>query len=63
MVRVFVRFGKVHRYWTLVRGIRVGRRVIQQTVTQLGELDEQGPAARARPSASFDWRARTGAII
>src|SRR6266702_3697988 len=34
--------GKVHRYWRLVRSVRVGRRVIQQTVAQLGELDEQG---------------------
>jgi transposase len=32
--------GKVHRYWRLVRSVRVGRRVIQQTVAQLGELDE-----------------------
>jgi len=30
--------GKVHRYWGLVRSVRVGRRVIQQTVAQLGEL-------------------------
>jgi transposase len=34
--------GKVHRYWRLVRSVRVGARVIQQTVAQLGELDEQG---------------------
>jgi hypothetical protein len=34
--------GKVHRYWRLVRGVRVGRRVIQQTVAHLGELDEHG---------------------
>ena len=34
--------GNVHRYWSLVRSVRVGRRVIQQTVTHLGELDEQG---------------------
>jgi transposase len=34
--------GKVHRYWRLVRSVRVGRRVIQQTVAQLGELDAQG---------------------
>jgi len=34
--------GKVHRYWCLVRSVRVGRRVIQQTVVQLGELDERG---------------------
>ena len=34
--------GKVHRYWCLVRSIRVGRRVIRQTVAHLGELDEHG---------------------
>jgi hypothetical protein len=34
--------GKVHRYWRLVRSVRVGRRVIQQTVAQLGEFDEHG---------------------
>jgi transposase len=40
--------GKVHRYWCLVRSVRVGRRVIQQTVAHLGELDEHGRvAARA----------------
>ena len=40
--------GKVHRYWCLVRSVRVGRRVIQQTVAHLGELDERGRiAARA----------------
>jgi len=34
--------GKVHRYWRLVRSVRVGRRVIEQTVAHLGELDERG---------------------
>jgi transposase len=34
--------GKVHRYWRLVRSVRVGHRVIQQTVAHLGELDEHG---------------------
>jgi transposase len=34
--------GKIHRYWSLVRSVRVGRRVIQQTVAHLGELDEHG---------------------
>lgn len=34
--------GKVHRYWRLVRSVRVGRRVIQQTVSHLGELDDSG---------------------
>src|SRR6266576_1654981 len=37
--------GKVHRYWRLVRSVRVGRRVIQQTVAHLGELDEHGRVA------------------
>jgi len=40
--------GKVHTYWQLVRSVRVGRRVIQQTVAHLGELDAQG---RARAKA------------
>ena len=34
--------GKVHRYWRLVRSVRIGRRVIQQTVAHLGELDAHG---------------------
>jgi transposase len=42
--------GKVHRSWRLVRSVRLGRRVIQQTVTHLGELDEAG-RLRARALA------------
>jgi len=42
--------GKVHRTWRLVRSVRIGRRVIQQTVTHLGELDEAG-RLRARAFA------------
>ncbi len=42
--------GKVHTYWRLVRSVRVGRKVIQQTVAHLGELDAQG-RARARALA------------
>jgi hypothetical protein len=34
--------GKAHRYWRLGRSVRVGGRVIQQTVAHLGELDEHG---------------------
>ena len=44
--------GKVHRYWRLVRSVRVGRRVIQQTVAHLGELDEQGRVEARR------WRSQ-----
>jgi transposase len=39
--------GRVHTYWRLVRSVRHGRRVVQETVTQLGELDARG-RARAR---------------
>lgn len=47
--------GKVHTYWQLVRSVRVGRKVVQQTVAHLGELDAQG-RARAKALA----RAITG---
>jgi transposase len=40
--------GKTHVYWRLVRSVRVGSRVRQQTVAMLGELDATGRAkARA----------------
>jgi hypothetical protein len=39
--------GKTHVYWQLVRSVRLGRKVVQETVAQLGELDAQG-RARAR---------------
>jgi transposase len=42
--------GKLHRYWRLVRSVRVGRKVVQQTVAHLGELDGEG-RARARALA------------
>src|SRR3989338_8774861 len=47
--------GKAHTYWQLVRSVRVGRKVVQQTVAHLGELDAQG-RARAKALA----RAITG---
>lgn len=37
--------GKAHTYWRLVRSVRCGRKVRQETVAQLGELDEQGRLA------------------
>jgi hypothetical protein len=40
--------GKTHVYWQLVRSVRHGRKVVQQTVAHLGELDAQG---RARAQA------------
>ena len=40
--------GKKLVYWRLVRSVRHGRKVVQETVAQLGELDGQG---RARAEA------------
>ena len=34
--------GKTHTYWRLVRSVRSGRKVRQETVAQLGELDARG---------------------
>ena len=42
--------GKTHRYWRLVQSVRIGRRVVQQTVAHLGELDAEG-RVRARALA------------
>jgi hypothetical protein len=36
--------GKTHTYWRLVRSVRRGRKVYQETVAQLGELDDEGRA-------------------
>jgi transposase len=49
--------GKTHVYWQLVRSVRRGRKVVQQTVAQLGELDAEGRAraqALARSIAGDD---------
>jgi transposase len=37
--------GKTRTYWRLVRSVRVGRKVRQETVAQLGELDARGRIA------------------
>ena len=37
--------GKTHTYWRLVRSVRVGNKVRQETVAQLGELDAKGRIA------------------
>ena len=42
--------GKTHTYWHLVRSVRHGNKVRQETVAHLGELDGQG-RARARQLA------------
>lgn len=42
--------GKEHTYWRLVRSVRRGGKVVQETVAQLGELDARG-RAKARTLA------------
>jgi transposase len=37
--------GKTHTYWRLARSVRVGTKVRQETVAQLGELDAKGRIA------------------
>jgi hypothetical protein len=47
--------GKVHGYGRRVRSVRIGGRVVQQTVAHLGELDEHGRIeARSLPRQLID---------
>jgi transposase len=45
--------GKTHTYWRLVRSVRVGAKVRQQTVAQLGELDARGRIAARHLASSL----------
>ena len=49
--------GKTHVYWQLVRSVRRGRKVVQQTVAQLGELDAEGRARAEALARSIAGRA------
>jgi transposase len=49
--------GKSHVYWRLVRSVRRGRKVVQQTVAQLGELDAEGRARAQALARSIAGRA------
>jgi transposase len=58
--------GKTHVYWQLVRSVRRGRKVMQQTVAQLGELDGEGRAraeALARSIAGREWEDLQGQLF
>ena len=58
--------GKTHVYWRLVRSIRRGRKVVQQTVAQLGELDAEGRAraeALARSIGGRAWELTQGQLF
>jgi hypothetical protein len=41
--------GKTHTYWRIVKSERVGGKVRQVTVAQLGELDAEAPREGRRP--------------
>ena len=49
--------GKSHVYWRLVRSVRRGRKVVQETVAQLGELDREGRARAEALARSIGGRA------
>lgn len=48
--------GKSHTYWRLVRSVRHGARVVQETVAQLGELDAKGRAKAKALARSITGR-------
>ena len=50
--------GKSHVYWRLVRSVRRGRKVVQETVAQLGELDAEGRARAEALARSIAGRAQ-----
>jgi len=53
--------GKTRTYWRLVRSVRVGSKVRQETVAQLGELDAEGRVrARALAEAIVGIERRPG---
>jgi transposase len=49
--------GKEHVYWRLVRSVRRGRKVVQETVAQLGELDAEGRARATKLAREISGRA------
>ena len=49
--------GKAHVYWRLVRSVRRGRKVVQETVAQLGELDVEGCARAEKLAREITGRA------
>jgi len=48
--------GKTHTYWRLVRSVRRGRKVRQETVAMLGELDARGRASARALADSITGR-------
>jgi transposase len=55
--------GKAHTYWRLVRSVRCGGKVRQETVAQLGELDAQGRASARALARHITGRADQGELF
>lgn len=55
--------GKTHTYWRLVRSVRHGRRVRQEVVAQLGELDAEGRAQAHLLARQMTGRAEQGELF
>ena len=55
--------GKTHVYWQLVRSVRRGRKVVQQTVAQLGELDLHLEVVVAREAVRSTGTQHRGADV
>jgi transposase len=55
--------GKVHTYWRLVRSVRQGRKVKQQVVAHLGELDAVGHAQAAALARQIMGKADQGDLF
>jgi len=52
--------GKPHTYWRLVRSVRRGGKVVQETVAQLGELDAEGRAKAKALARAITGRSDAG---
>ena len=52
--------GKPHTYWRLVRSVRRGGKVVQETVAQRGELDAEGRAKAKALALSITGRSDDG---
>ncbi len=55
--------GKAHTYWRLVRSVRRGGKVVQETVANLGELDAQGRAKARALARQITGRADQGELF
>jgi len=52
--------GKAHTYWRLVRSVRRGNKVVQETVAHLGELDAAGRAKAKALARQITGRGQQG---